>query len=195
MNLACQVGTVQGHGGSIMVWGVFSWHFLSSARKWSIPARHLHLSQVPATAWLDERSSDFSVMNWPPRSPDLNPIEHIWDVLEKGVKAHHTTPAIFTKLWTALTDVWQAIPVERKLVESLPRRVAAVINARGTQLVIKVLSLIQWHFSVSGTVNCELCSDTIYYKKRGFSAISSHLQTKKHLSKVQVKHENVEQLL
>ncbi|GFW63732.1 uncharacterized protein TNCV_4940241 [Trichonephila clavipes] len=30
-----------------------------------------------ATGWLDEHSSDFSVMNWPPRSPDLNPIEHL----------------------------------------------------------------------------------------------------------------------
>ncbi|GFU52192.1 transposable element Tc1 transposase [Trichonephila clavipes] len=27
---ACQVGTLQGHGGLIMVWGVFSWHFLVS---------------------------------------------------------------------------------------------------------------------------------------------------------------------
>ncbi|GBN62542.1 hypothetical protein AVEN_141712-1 [Araneus ventricosus] len=60
-------------------------------------------------------------MNWPPRSPDLNPIEHLWDVLEKGMKAHHTTPATLTELWTALADVWQAIPVEhfRKLVESM----------------------------------------------------------------------------
>ncbi|GBN62329.1 hypothetical protein AVEN_172281-1 [Araneus ventricosus] len=43
---------------------------------------------------------------------------------------------------------------------------------------------------ISGTVNCQLCTDTIYYEKRGFSAISSHLQTKKHLSKVQAKREN-----
>ena len=27
---ACKVGTVQGHGGSIMVWGVFPWHCLGS---------------------------------------------------------------------------------------------------------------------------------------------------------------------
>ncbi|GFX35117.1 uncharacterized protein TNCV_2330571 [Trichonephila clavipes] len=30
MNSAHHVGTVQGHGGSIMVWGAFSWHYLRS---------------------------------------------------------------------------------------------------------------------------------------------------------------------
>ncbi|GBL94844.1 hypothetical protein AVEN_25574-1, partial [Araneus ventricosus] len=59
----------------------------------------------------------------------LNRAEHLWDVLEKGVKAHRTTPATLTELWTPLADVWQPIPVKRfrKLVESMPRHVAAVI--------------------------------------------------------------------
>ncbi|GFV46418.1 transposable element Tcb2 transposase [Trichonephila clavipes] len=80
---------------------------------------------------MDEHSSDFFVINWPPRSPDLNPIENLWDVLEQGVKGHHTAPTNFTELGTAL--LWQVIPVERfeKLVESLPCRVAAVIMAKG----------------------------------------------------------------
>ncbi|GFV01826.1 transposable element Tcb2 transposase [Trichonephila clavipes] len=43
-----------------------------------------------ATGWLDEHSSDFSVINWPPRRSDLNPIENLWDVLKLGVKCHHT---------------------------------------------------------------------------------------------------------
>ncbi|GFV48691.1 transposable element Tcb2 transposase [Trichonephila clavipes] len=42
------------------------------------------------TGWLDEHYSNFSVINWPPKSPDLNPIEHLWDVLEQGVKGHRT---------------------------------------------------------------------------------------------------------
>ncbi|GFW89375.1 transposable element Tcb2 transposase [Trichonephila clavipes] len=40
-----------------------------------------------ATGCLDEHSSDFSVLNLSPRSPELNPIENLWDVLEQGVKA------------------------------------------------------------------------------------------------------------
>lgn len=164
MDPACQAGTVQGHGGSIMVWGVFSWHSLGSLvrvptslnaiRYVELLGDHLHpfmLFCYPhgngvfqqdnctshksrlATGWLDEHSSDFSVMNFPPRSPDLNPIEHLWDVLEQGVQGHHTAPKNLTELWTVLANIWQAIPVERfqKLVESMPRRVAAVIKARG----------------------------------------------------------------
>ncbi len=46
---------------------------------------------------------------------------------------HHTAPKNRTELRTALANIWQAIPVERfqKLVESMPRRVAAVIKVRG----------------------------------------------------------------
>ncbi|GBO02551.1 hypothetical protein AVEN_133483-1 [Araneus ventricosus] len=91
-----------------------------------------HRSRL-ATVWLDEHSSDFFLMNWPPSSPDLNPIEHLWDVLEKDAKAHPTTPETLTELWIALANVWQTIPVDRfgKLVESMLRRVEAVIKVRG----------------------------------------------------------------
>ncbi|GBM53755.1 Transposable element Tcb2 transposase [Araneus ventricosus] len=100
MDPACQVGTVQGHGGSIMVWGVFSWQFLvlvptslNAIRYVELLGDHLHplmlychphgngvFQQDNCTSHrsrLDEHSSDFFVINWPPRSPDLNPIEHV----------------------------------------------------------------------------------------------------------------------
>ncbi|GFX15892.1 transposable element Tcb2 transposase [Trichonephila clavipes] len=78
-----------------------------------------------ATGWFDEQSSDFWVINWPPRSRDLNPIEHLWDVLEQGIKGHHATPTNLTGLWTALANIWQVIPLERfqKLDESMHCRV------------------------------------------------------------------------
>ncbi|GFX83464.1 transposable element Tcb2 transposase [Trichonephila clavipes] len=40
---------------------------------------HKHLL---STGWLDEHSSKFSVINWPPESPDLNRIQNLWDVLD-----------------------------------------------------------------------------------------------------------------
>ncbi|GFU45846.1 transposable element Tcb2 transposase [Trichonephila clavipes] len=85
-----------------------------------------------ATGRLNGHSSDFSVINWTPRSRDLNPIEHLWDVLEQGVKGHHTAPKNLTELWTTLANICKVISVEcfRKLVESMPRRVAVVIKTR-----------------------------------------------------------------
>ncbi|GFW72375.1 transposable element Tcb2 transposase [Trichonephila clavipes] len=85
-----------------------------------------------ATGWLEERSSDFSVINWPPIRPDLNPIEHLWDVLEQGVKGSHTAPKNLSEVWTTLANIWQVILVEcfQKLVESMPRCVAAIFMAR-----------------------------------------------------------------
>ncbi|GFU29331.1 transposable element Tcb2 transposase [Trichonephila clavipes] len=81
-----------------------------------------HKSQS-ATGWLKEPSCDFSVINWPPRSPDLNPIEHLWNVLKQGVKGHHAALTNLTELRTALANIWQVIPVKRfqKLFESIPR--------------------------------------------------------------------------
>ncbi|GFT79010.1 transposable element Tc1 transposase [Trichonephila clavipes] len=86
-----------------------------------------------ATGWLDENSSEFSFINWPPRSPDLNPFEHLWHILEHGMKDHHTAPTKPTELWAALVNIWQVIPMKRfqKLVESMPRHVVAVMKTRG----------------------------------------------------------------
>ncbi|GFW16350.1 glycine receptor subunit alpha-3 [Trichonephila clavipes] len=79
-----------------------------------------HKSRL-ATGWLDEHSSYFSVINWPPRRSDLNLIKNLWVVLEEDVKGHHTAPTNLTELWTALANIWQVIPVERfqNFVESV----------------------------------------------------------------------------
>ncbi|GBN77903.1 hypothetical protein AVEN_40023-1 [Araneus ventricosus] len=32
--------------------------------------------------WFEEHTDQFHLMSWPPNSPDLNLMEHIWDVME-----------------------------------------------------------------------------------------------------------------
>ena len=49
-------------------------------------------------------------MTWPPQSPDLKPIEIVWDELEYGVKEKQPTSA--QHMWELLQDCWKSIPGE-----------------------------------------------------------------------------------
>ena len=72
-------------------------------------------------------------MNWPACSPDLNPIEHLWDALGRGLRANHPPPVNLVQLYEFLDAEWQAIPQRtlRTLVESMRQRCVECINARG----------------------------------------------------------------
>ena len=49
-------------------------------------------------------------MTWPPQSPDLNPIEMVWDELDRRVKEKQPTNA--QQMWELLQDCWKSIPGE-----------------------------------------------------------------------------------
>jgi hypothetical protein len=72
-------------------------------------------------------------MDWPAQSPDLNPIENLWDELEHRLRSRRQQPTSLTALATVLQEEWAAIPPEtfRHLVEILPGRVRAVIKTKG----------------------------------------------------------------
>ena len=72
-------------------------------------------------------------MEQPPRSPDCNPIEHLWDELGRAISSMDNPPQNLDELHQALLDKWAQIPVQRlqRLVASMPRRLAAIIAARG----------------------------------------------------------------
>ena len=78
-------------------------------------------------------------LDWPAQSPDLNPgIEHLWDELERQLRARPNRPPSVPELTNALVDEWKKVPAAmfQHLVKSLPRRVDAVPAAKGrpTQL-------------------------------------------------------------
>ena len=72
-------------------------------------------------------------MEQPPRSSDCNPIEHLWDELGQAISSMDNPPQNLDELCQALLDKWAQIPVQRlqRLVASMPRRLAAIIAARG----------------------------------------------------------------
>ena len=73
------------------------------------------------------------VMDWPSMSPDLNPIEHLWGILKRKVKMHKVSN--IHQLRDAVMEQWKSIPVAtcEALVNSMPRRVKAVLDNNGGQ--------------------------------------------------------------
>ena len=70
-------------------------------------------------------------MDWPPQSPDLNPIELLWEELDRKVR--ETQPSSLENLWNILQEQWNAIQPEtlRKLINRMPKICAAVIKNKG----------------------------------------------------------------
>ena len=81
------------------------------------------------------------LVDWPPHSPDLNPIEHVWNLLKQ--KLYQLFPeaetwsgsheAIQERIEDVLIASWAQIDrrIVYNLIESMPRRVQAVIDAEG----------------------------------------------------------------
>lgn len=53
--------------------------------------------------WFEEHNNDFEVLTWPPKSPDSNQIEHLWDVLDKSL-IHWGVTLQFTGFKGSATD-------------------------------------------------------------------------------------------
>lgn len=82
-------------------------------------------------AYLEEE--EIEQLPWPPYSPDLNPIEHLWDALDRAVRKRRVQPTTLVELENALVEEWDELSRRdiNKLVESMPRRVTSVIQAQG----------------------------------------------------------------
>ena len=47
--------------------------------------------------------------SWPAQSPDLNPIEHVWDRLERGIRGRTSPPKNLNELATAVEEEWSKL--------------------------------------------------------------------------------------
>ena len=70
--------------------------------------------------------------DWPSKSPDLNPIEHLWDNLDTRVRRRQNPPGNVNKLREDLLEEWNNIPQAQinNLIYSMRRRCQAVMNVR-----------------------------------------------------------------
>ncbi len=91
-----------------------------------------HKAQI-ISDWFLEHDNEFTLLKWPPQSPDLNPIEHLWDVVEREIHIMDVQPTNLQQLCNAFMSLWTKISEEcfQHLVESMPRRIKAVLMAKG----------------------------------------------------------------
>ncbi|GFV19156.1 transposable element Tcb2 transposase [Trichonephila clavipes] len=71
-------------------------------------------------------------MEWPARSPDLNPIEHLWDYLGREVAALNPPPRSLHELKQGLLCVWSSLPfpVSDNLINIMGNRCRQCIQVR-----------------------------------------------------------------
>lgn len=112
-----------------------------------IESAELHYEQEPPELWRLLQDNDpkhksalvqtwlfnhgISMLDFPPYSPDLNPIENVWNDIARRVEKR---PAgTMEELQDTIAEEWAATSVDflRKLAHSMPKRCQAVIDAQG----------------------------------------------------------------
>ena len=84
---------------------------------------------------LEERG--VPMVSWPPFSPDLNPIETVWDWMKDWIDLQHGGKKLtYPQLRSAVREAWDAVPDDflSRLIDDMPKRCKAVIRADGKHI-------------------------------------------------------------
>ncbi len=77
------------------------------------------------------KDSNITLLDWPPQSPDMNPIENLWDYLDRRVRLRQEKILTLDDLWNILLD--EASKIDKnyviRLYQSIPRRINALKDA------------------------------------------------------------------
>ena len=81
------------------------------------------------------RERDIRTIFWPPISPDLNPIEKLWNIMKDWIQDHYfnADKLSYDALRKAVREAWDAVTPEQlnELIDEMGARCQAVIEAEG----------------------------------------------------------------
>lgn len=91
-----------------------------------------HVARVSLNCF---EEANVNLLPWPPRSPDLSPIEHVWDMMGRRLRNLPNPPLTLEALRHQVQVAWDAISQEDidHLLESMPKRVNECVRNRGGQ--------------------------------------------------------------
>ncbi|KAF0709763.1 hypothetical protein AaE_012778 [Aphanomyces astaci] len=151
----------QSGGGSIMVWGAFcakgktelafldgaqdSGAYIGTLSNYLFPfidynyGRDCVFQHDNASIHASRETKAFlsdhgvRVMEWPAKSPDLNPIENMWGILARAVYAHGRQFATKIDLVAAISKAWDEVAQNliENLLKSMPNRCMSVLELKG----------------------------------------------------------------
>lgn len=80
--------------------------------------------------WMQDNG--LKTLDWPPNSPDLNPIENLWMICKDRVQSKNR-PRNKAEMWDTVNAAWESISMDilSDLIATMPERMKAVIDAKG----------------------------------------------------------------
>jgi transposase len=78
-------------------------------------------------------ANEANVIDWPPYSPDLNPIEHVWHWMKREMEVNYDVPTSAEQIEQYFMEIWGTITPElcAAWCGNYKKRLEAVVRARG----------------------------------------------------------------